>query len=431
MAYQENSAKDLSGSIPGSTMMELGSSCKKAAAIIAQSPTEQINRALLALADRLEAQTSEILEANHIDVTAAQEKGLTPALIDRLALDNERVAAIAQAVRDIAALDGPIGVVLDTTTRPNGLVIEKVAVPIGVLGMIYESRPNVTVDAAALSLKSHNAVLLRGGSESFHSSRALHKIIQDVLVDNDLPAGAVSMMPATDRSLVAAMLQSPEYIDVIIPRGGKGLTGRVMQEAQMPVFAHLDGNCHIYVHSSVKPELAVSVVQNAKLRRTGICGAAESLLFDAALDDAIAKKILETLKAQGCVIVGDERAQALISDVVPANEDDWSTEYLDKKISCKYVASVDEAIEHINQYGSHHTDAILAEDTAIVSEFLKRVDSAIVMHNSSTQFADGGEFGMGAEIGIGTGKLHARGPVGLKQLATFKYLVKGDGQTRP
>lgn len=416
---------------PEEIITSLGRSAKEAAAIIAQNSTEEINQTLKDLAQALLDNAVDILEANQKDVAAAKEKGLTPALIDRLTLNEERLQAISQSVLDIATLNDPVGHVLETTKRPNGLVIEKVSVPIGVLGMIYESRPNVTIDAAALCLKSHNAVILRGGSESFHSSRALHAIVQDCLKKNSLPEAAVSMVPTTDRALVGAMLQAAPYIDVIIPRGGKGLTGRVMEEAKMPVFAHLDGNCHIYVHDSAKADLAIEVIQNAKLRRTGICGAAESLLFDQELDNETAQKIAIALLDQDCTIVGDEQAQKLDERITVATEEDWATEYLDKKISVKFVSGVDEAIEHINKYGSHHTDAILAEDKKAVQQFQQRVDSAIVMHNTSTQFADGGEFGMGAEIGIGTGKLHARGPVGLKQLTTFKYLVKGDGQTRP
>jgi glutamate-5-semialdehyde dehydrogenase len=338
---------------------------------------------------------------------------------------------MANSVIDIAKLDDPVGTVLETMQRPNGLIIEKVSVPIGVLGMIYESRPNVTIDAAALCLKSRNAVILRGGSESFHTSTFLHGIVQDVLKDHNLPAAAVSMVPSTDRALVGEMLQAHKYIDVIIPRGGKGLTGRVMAEAKMPVFAHLDGNCHVYIHRSAHEAMTLKVVKNAKLRRTGICGAAESLLFDKSFKKETAQAVLKMLLDEGVEIVGDDLAQKLDTRIQLAREDDWGTEYLDKKISCKFVEDCDEAIDHINRYGSHHTDAILAEDTQAVREFQNRIDSAIVIHNASTQFADGGEFGMGAEIGIGTGKLHARGPVGLKQLTTFKYLVKGDGQTRP
>lgn len=416
---------------PEGIIASMGAASKSAAAVLAQTTTEQINAVLKDLAQFLKDQSVNILSANALDVKAAQDKNLASALIDRLSLTEERINALAQSVVDIIQLDDPVGHVLETTNRPNGLIIDKVSVPIGVLGMIYESRPNVTIDAAALCLKSRNAVILRGGSESFNSSRALHAIVQQVLKQHSLPEESVGMLPSTDRALVGAMLQANDYIDVIIPRGGKGLTSRVMNEAKMPVFAHLDGNCHLYVHESVNADLALRVIQNAKLRRTGICGAAESLLFDLALDTELATSIIKMLLDQGCDVVGDERVQVLNSKVAPATEEDWSTEYLDKKISIKYVEGVEEAIIHINTYGSHHTDAILAEDDHTVQEFQKRVDSAIVMHNASTQFADGGEFGMGAEIGIGTGKLHARGPVGLKQLTTFKYLVKGTGQTRP
>lgn len=421
---------DITAESPQDIIASLGSETKQAAALIAQCSADQINTVLADIAQALKSNASDILSANQKDLAAAKEKDLTLALIDRLTLTEERIDAIAQSVLDIAGLDDPVGAVLETVTRPNDLVIDKVSVPIGVLGMIYESRPNVTIDAAALCLKSRNAVILRGGSESFYSSRALHKIVQDCLAKNNLPASAVNMVPSTDRALVGAMLQASEYIDVMIPRGGKGLTSRVMDEAKMPVFAHLDGNCHVYVHESVKPDLAVGVIKNAKLRRTGICGAAESLLFDEGLSAETAKQIVSMLLDNDCAIVGDDAVQKIDSRVSAASEEDWATEYLDKKISIKFVDGVDEAIIHINQYGSHHTDAILAEDNKAVKEFQSRVDSAIVLHNASTQFADGGEFGMGAEIGIGTGKLHARGPVGLKQLTTFKYLVKGNGQTR-
>lgn len=416
---------------PDDIIRAIGKNAKQAASLLAQSSTAEVNAVLTDIASALIDHADLILEANKHDVGAAKAKELSPALIDRLTLDQERIQAISQSVLDIVKLDDPVGRVLETTTRPNGLVIDKVSVPIGVLGMIYESRPNVTIDAAALCLKSRNAVILRGGSESFHSSTALHDIIQDVLKKNNLPVAAVSMLPSTDRALVGAMLKASEYIDVMIPRGGKGLTSRVMDEAKMPVFAHLDGNCHIYVHESAQENSALEVIKNAKLRRTGICGATESLLFDAQLDEDVAGNIVAMLLAEGCVVVGDGKVQTLHDHVIAATEEDWATEYLDAKVSIKYVSSVNEAITHINSYGSHHTDAILAEDGEAVSAFQKNVDSAIVMHNTSTQFADGGEFGFGAEIGIGTGKLHARGPVGLKQLTTFKYLVKGTGQTRP
>lgn len=430
MTQNSNSVTDSSNDAQNIVQI-LGVAAKAASAIIAQAPTDLINKTLQDIAVSIKNNAADILKANTKDVAAAKDKDLTSALVDRLTLDEDRLDGIAQSVLAIADLDDPVGHILETTTRPNGLKIDKVSVPIGVLGMIYESRPNVTIDAAALCLKSHNAVILRGGSESFHSSRALHAIVQEALKKNNLPEAAVSMVPNTDRELVGAMLAANDYIDVMIPRGGKGLTGLVMDQAKMPVFAHLDGNCHIYVHASAQTALAVKVIENAKLRRTGICGAAESLLFDKEIDEVLAKQIVTTLLDQGCVIVGDDTAQQLDDRIIAASDEDWCTEYLDKKISIKYVKNVDEAIEHINHYGSHHTDAILAEDADTVQAFQNRVDSAIVIHNASTQFADGGEFGMGAEIGIGTGKLHARGPVGLKQLTTFKYLVQGSGQTRP
>lgn len=412
-------------------MSNIGASTKSAATHLSQTSTDQINAVLNDIAQTLGDKGPEILEANAKDLENAASKNLTPALIDRLTLTTDRINAIAQSVQDIAKLDDPVGETLDTTTRPNGLIIDKVSVPIGVLGMIYESRPNVTVDAAALCLKSRNAVILRGGSESFHSSHALHDLIQEILPKHNLPKACVSMIPTTDRALVGAMLSAHEYIDVMIPRGGKGLTSRVMCEAKMPVFAHLDGNCHIYVHESAKQDLALNVIQNAKLRRTGICGATESLLLDDNIPTEYAQSIIQMLIKAGCAIVGDDKACTINSNITPASEEDWAAEYLEKKISVKFVAGFEEAIKHINHYGSHHTDAILAEDQEAVKKFQKNVDSAIVMHNTSTQFADGGEFGFGAEIGIGTGKLHARGPVGLKQLTTFKYLVKGNGQIRP
>jgi glutamate-5-semialdehyde dehydrogenase len=416
---------------PEEILASIGHETKQAASVLSQTKADTINKILNGLADALIKQSRVIIDSNNKDIEAAKAKDLAPALIDRLLLNEERIEAIAQSVQDIVKLGDPVGHVLETTARPNGLQIDKISVPIGVLGMIYESRPNVTIDAAALCLKSRNAVILRGGSESFHSSQLLHKIVQETLEGNNLPKACVSMIPTTDRAFVNAMLNANKFIDVMIPRGGKGLTGLVMDQAKMPVFAHLDGNCHIYVHESVKPDLALSIIQNAKFRRTGICGATESLLLDNALNENTIIQIIDMLLDNGCGIVGDKKAQKLNSKIQSATDQDWSTEYLDKKISIKFVADVNEAIEHINNYGSNHTDCILAEDQKAIEQFQNRVDSAIVMHNTSTQFADGGEFGMGAEIGIGTGKLHARGPVGLKQLTTFKYLVKGDGQTRP
>lgn len=408
----------------------LGREAREASGILAQAGTEHIHKALLHISGSLRQHETDILNANAQDVGAAEDKGQSSALIDRLTLNPGRIEAMAAGVEAIAALEDPVGVVLEEWARPNGLRIRKMAVPIGVLGMIYESRPNVTIDAAALCLKSHNAVILRGGSESLRSSQALHGIIQTALRETDLPAACVSMVPSADRELVGDMLRADRFIDVMIPRGGRGLTERVMNEARMPVFAHLDGNCHIYVHESADPALAKKVVLNAKMRRTGICGAAESLLLDRTLPPGTAQNVLGALLDAGCFVVGDAESRTLDERIGKASEEDWSTEYLEAKISCKTVNGVKEAVDHINRYGSHHTDGILAEDGKAAGYFLKNVDSAIVMHNTSTQFADGGEFGMGAEIGIGTGKLHARGPVGVRQLTTFKYIVLGNGQTR-
>lgn len=414
-----------------SIITDLGQKARRAAFVLSQADSKQIDAVLADLENLIRSRANEILSANVKDVQGAKEKALTAALIDRLTLTEDRILSIANSVADIRKLDDPSGKILEEWTRPNGLRMQKVSVPIGVIGMIYESRPNVTIDAAALALKSRNAIILRGGSESFNSSSALHKLVAEALGKNGLPEACVSMVPGQDRALVGEMLNAVGLIDVIIPRGGKGLTGRVMNDAKMPVFAHLDGNCHIYVHSSVRPDLALPVIKNAKLRRTGICGAAESLLLDEKLDTTLARNIVSMLLKEGVEIVGDGMAQALDKNVKAATDEDWFTEYLDKKISIKFVKDVGEAVAHINHYGSHHTDSILAEDKEVANYFLTNVDSAIVMHNASTQFADGGEFGFGAEIGIGTGKLHARGPVGVRQLCTFKYKVLGDGQTRP
>jgi len=409
---------------------QLGTQAKTATRVLVKTSSDQINQTLECLSKKLTERTDDLLKKNQKDLDAARDKQLSPALIDRLTLSPERIEVIAKSVMDIRALPDPVGEILEEWDRPNGLHIQKVSAPIGVLGMIYESRPNVTIDAAALCLKSHNAVILRGGSESLNSSLALHAAVQEALEETGLPREAVQCISDPDRAIVGEMLKASDYIDVMIPRGGRGLTERVMNEARMPVFAHLDGNCHIYVHSSADPDLAASVIVNAKMRRTGICGAVESLLFDEALDDQTAETILKALIEKGCEVRGDQKSCALNPDVIPATDEDWSAEYLAPVISCKYVGGVQEAIDHINMHGSHHTDSILAEDSTAVSEFLNNVDSAIVMHNTSTQFADGGEFGMGAEIGIGTGKLHARGPVGIRQLATFKYIVSSKGAVR-
>lgn len=410
---------------------DIGRATKAAASALSAAPSSVICAVLSDIATAIENSKDAILKANAKDISYGEEKGLSPAMLDRLKLTPERIQAIADSVRMVRDQDDPTGRILWDTVRPNGLVIQRVSVPIGVLGMIYESRPNVTVDAAALCLKSKNAVILRGGSESLHSSSAFHALIQQALTANDLPAACVSIIPTRDRSAVGAMLEANQFIDVMIPRGGKNLIERVMNDAKMPVFGHLEGLCHVYVHETARPDLAVDVVHNAKLRRTGICGAMETLILDHALPQELAKAIVTRLLDEGCEIVGDKLAQALDDRIGAASIQDWTTEYLDKKFSCCVVNGVLEAVNHINTYGSGHTDSILSEDKAATDYFLSHVDSGIVMHNTSTQFADGGEFGMGAEIGIGTGKLHARGPVGLEQLCTYKYIVKGNGQIRP
>ncbi len=404
---------------------------KKSSLSLAQTSTEVINQVLETLALKLSAKSEYIIDENKKDIAAARQKGLSEALIDRLMLDDNRISAMVSGVETVIELDDPVGRVLWQKNRPNGLNIERISCPIGVLGMIYESRPNVTIDASILCLKSRNAVILRGGSESLYSSLALHKIIQDCLEDRNIPKACVSMIPTSDRSAVGAMLRASDYIDVMIPRGGHGLIERVMNEARMPVFSHLDGICHVYIHHSADEQIALDVTLNSKMRRTGICGAMETLLFDRKLDRNLAKEVIVNLLDSGCDIVGDEDVQKLDKRVGAAAIKDWTTEYLDSKLSCKFVDNVQEAAKHINNYGSHHTDSILSQDEDATQYFQKNVDSGIVMHNTSTQFADGGEFGMGAEIGIATGKMHARGPVGVEQLCTYKYLVHGNGQTRP
>ncbi|MFA5592047.1 MAG: glutamate-5-semialdehyde dehydrogenase [Micavibrio sp.] len=404
---------------------------REAAPLLGEAGDDRIDAALDALESALRRNMDAILAENRADIRAAQEKQLPASMIDRLTLSPDRIDAIAKSIAAIRALDNPCGRVLEEWTRPNGMKIRKITVPIGVLGMIYESRPNVTLDAAALALKSRNAVILRGGSESFRTSKFLHGLIATALKENNLPESCVSFVDDTDRARVGEMLAAAGLIDVIIPRGGKGLTGRVMSEAKMPVFAHLDGNCHLYVHKDADAEKTLAVIGNAKLRRLGICGALESLLLDEALDKDFCTRIFHMLLDAGVMIAGDDVARSLHPAIGAATEEDWRAEYLDKKISVKFVVGVDEAVRHINHYGSHHTDGILSEDKDSAAAFLAKVDSAIVTHNASTQFADGGEFGFGAEIGIGTGKLHARGPVGVRQLVTFKYQILGDGHIRP
>ena len=425
---QTNTVQALS---PTDLVNDLGKAALAASRKIAQASDDQINNALRDIAAALRTNAHDIIDANALDVTAARQKGLTDALIDRLTLNQERIEGMAQGLETVANLPNPLGRTLWEENRPNGLKIKKVSVPIGVLGMIYESRPNVTIDAAALCLKSRNAVILRGGSESLNSSLALHKIIESTLSSHNLPTAAVCMIPTPDRAAVGAMLACHQYIDVMIPRGGRSLIERIMDEAKMPVFGHLEGLCHIFVHKDADATIARDVTLNAKMRRTGICGAVETILIDEALNDDITKDILGALLEKECEIVGDAYMQSLNSAVKPATEQDWHTEYLAPKVSIKRVSGTDAAIAHINAYGSHHTDSILTQDNAAAEMFLNQVDSGIVLHNASTQFADGGEFGMGAEIGIATGKMHARGPVGVEQLCTYKYHVLGNGQTRP
>lgn len=416
---------------PAEIVNNIGRRAKMASAQLSQTSEAAINGILETLANLLRTQQDSVLRANEKDVAAAQENGLSDAMIDRLRLNADRLESMAAGVEVVRDLPDPTGRTLWETERPNGLKIKRISVPIGVLGMIYESRPNVTIDAAALCLKSRNAVILRGGSESLHSSIALHALVQQALESHELNPDCVGMIPVADRDAVGQMLRASNFIDVMIPRGGRGLIERVMEEACMPVFGHLEGLCHVYIHADVDPDMARDVAFNAKMRRTGICGAMETLLLDSKLNPDIARDVLGKLLDAGCEVVGDKMAQGLDSRIGVATSADWTTEYLDAKLSCAVVEGVEEAIRHINGFGSHHTDSILTRDQAVAEYFLKNVDSGIVLHNASTQFADGGEFGMGAEIGIATGKMHARGPVGLEQLCTYKYIVHGSGQTRP
>ena len=412
-------------------MLYMGRRAREAAVGLALASTETKDAALRAMAARIEADAGKILEANRQDVEAARAKGRDAAFIDRLALDEARVAAMAKGLRDIALLADPVGEVMARWMRPNGLEISRVRVPIGVIGIIYESRPNVTADAAGLCLKSGNAAILRSGSESFLSSLVIANSLSEAVVSSGLPEAAIQLVPTVDRSAVGFMLGGlGGAVDVIVPRGGKDLVGRVQAEARLPVFAHLEGVCHVYVHEAADLDMAKSIVLNAKMRRTGICGAAETLLVDRKAAPTHLTPLVEMLIEAGCEVRGDPGTQRADSRVRPASEEDWPREYLDAIIAVKVVDGLDEAVEHIARYGSQHTDAIVTEDRAAAEAFLARVDSAIVLHNASTQFADGGEFGMGAEIGIATGRFHARGPVGVEQLTIYKYVVRGEGQTR-
>jgi glutamate-5-semialdehyde dehydrogenase len=413
-------------------MLALGQQARDAARAMREASTETKNKALRAAAAAIRAQKREILSANAEDVRAGRESGLTDALLDRLLLDDKRIEAMAKGVEDVAALADPVGRELARWTVPSGLDIARMATPIGVIAMIYESRPNVTADAGALALKSGNVAILRGGSESSRSSAAILNAMLEGLRAAGLPEAAISRVPTTDRAAVGLMLEGlGGTIDLIIPRGGKGLTGRVMSEARVPVLAHLEGVCHVYLHAKADPAKARAIALNAKMRRVSVCGSAETLLIDRAILSTIGKDVLSALADSGCEIRGDEAVRAVFPSAKAATEEDWPTEYLDAIIAVKAVDGVEEAIAHIEKYGSHHTESIVTEDSAAAERFLAALDSAIVLWNASTQFADGAEFGMGAEIGIGTGKLHARGPVGVEQLTTFKYVVRGTGQTRP
>ena len=413
-------------------MADLGRRTRGAARRVALASAEDRNAALRAMATCIRARQDAILAANAEDLAEARAKGQTGAFIDRLVLDPGRLEAIAEAVESVAALPDPVGRVLARFERPNGLRIERVATPLGVIGVIFESRPNVTADAGALCLKAGNAAILRAGSESFRTSLAIAEAMSQGLEQAGLPADAIRLVPTRDRAAVGAMLTGLDgNLDVIVPRGGKSLVARVQEEARVPVFAHLEGLNHVYVHAGADLEMAKTIVLNAKMRRTGVCGAAETLLVDRACAGTHLKPLVSVLLEAGCAVRGDEAVQAADPRVTPATEEDWRTEYLDAVISARVVDGLDAAIAHIETYGSHHTDSIVTEDEAAAERFLTEVDSAIVLHNASTQFADGGEFGFGAEIGIATGRMHARGPVGVEQLTSFKYRIRGTGQTRP
>jgi glutamate-5-semialdehyde dehydrogenase len=413
-------------------MQNIGRAAVAAAERLALADTGVKNQALTAAAAAIRAQTEAILAANAEDMRVAQAASMSGALLDRLQLDAKRVEAMARGLEEVAALSDPIGVTIAEWTRPNGLRISRVRVPLGVIGIIYESRPNVTADAGALCLKSGNAAILRGGSDSRRSSAAIHACLVEGLKAAGLPATAIQLVPTADRAAVGEMLGGmQQFIDVLVPRGGKSLVARVQAEARVPVIGHLEGNCHVYVDRDAELDMACRIVTNAKMRRTGVCGAAETLLVDRACPPWHLTSLISELIAAGCEVRGDESAREVDGRVTPATETDWSTEYLDAIIAVRVVDGVDEAIAHIARYGSSHTDAIVTSNVATAERFLQRVDSAIVLHNASTQFADGGEFGMGAEIGISTDRFHARGPVGVEQLTSYKYVVHGAGQIRP
>jgi glutamate-5-semialdehyde dehydrogenase len=413
-------------------MAGIGRRAKAAARPLAIAGAGRKNAALEAMASAIDAGRQSILDANRIDVEAAVAAGTAASFVDRLKLDDARIDGMIEGIRAIAALKDPVGDVIAAWDRPNGLKIERVRTPLGVIGVIYESRPNVTADAGALCLKSGNAVILRGGSDSLNSSRAIHACLVQGLEQAGLPADAIQMVPVSDRAAVGELLTGlGGSVDVIVPRGGKSLVARVQSDARVPVFAHLEGLCHIYVDASADRDMARAIVVNAKMRRTGICGSAETLLIDRALDRDVAASLLAGLTEAGCEVRGDEDVRSLLPGATAASEEDWRTEYLDAIISARFVDGIEGAIDHVATYSSNHTEAVIAEDPSVVEKFFTEVDSAILLHNASTQFADGGEFGMGAEIGIATGKMHARGPVGVEQLTSFKYRVHGTGQIRP
>ena len=412
-------------------MQTIGENAKEAATALAVASTEAKNSTLREMAASLRNRKPEIMAENDKDMAAGAEKGLTTAMLDRLKLDEDRIEGVAAGLEAIAGLIDPVGSIESAWDRPNGLQIERVRVPLGVIGVIYESRPNVTADAGGLCLKAGNAAILRGGSESFYSSRAIMSCLSDGLRAANLPEHAIQLVPVTDRAAVGEMLRMTDYIDVIVPRGGKSLIQRVSDESKVPLFKHLEGLCHTYVHEAANPEMALDIVVNAKMRSTGVCDVMENLLIDRAIASGQLTNLVDRLVAAGCEVRGDPESCALDSRIIAASAEDWDTEYLDSIVSVKQVDGIDDAISFIRKHGSDHTEAIITDDAATAETFVNNVDSAIVMINASTQFADGGEFGMGAEIGISTGKLHARGPVGVEQLTSMKYIVRGTGQTRP
>ena len=425
-----NKAKQSDAEIAG-IMQDLGRQARDAARALATAKGDRKHAALTGAAEAIRSSVSDILDANAIDMANGEEAGLSKAMLDRLNLTEDRILDIANAVSAIADMKDPVGEVMANWQRPNGLDISRVRTPLGVIGVIYESRPNVTADAGALCLMAGNAVILRGGTDSFNSSRAIHQCMVRGLTSAGLPEQAIQLVPMTSRAAVGEMLKGLNgNIDVIVPRGGRGLVERVQSDARVPVFAHLEGLVHVYVDKSADLGMASDIIINAKLRRTGICGAAETLLIDSNDAERLAKPLIEALIANGCEVRGDEAVCRLVDGIKPASDDDWSTEYLDTIITAGLVEGIDGAIEHINTWSSSHTEAVIAEDDQVVERFFNEIDSAILMHNASTQFADGGEFGMGAEIGIATGKMHARGPVGVEQLTSFKYVVRGNGQIR-